>query len=224
MPKSPPINIAVRFLVLCKGRIPMPFKRAILNRIKPKQAASLICQSSVEPFSSLTQSMPMPLIAQVVRHLNPQVIRDDYMALPEEFHIDLTQELCSIHAFSTAADFTNFLSAAQLKVLFFALNSEANVVSILEHMKNLPLVGRGLRGCSTSYLSRLAEEAGQRQRMEAVAQVIGMLSMQRQAAICASLSPAALMQLLPQLLLLSNDRLSRYLPPKLLQVIAARSG
>ncbi|WP_339489063.1 hypothetical protein [Pseudomonas sp. EL_65y_Pfl2_R95] len=223
MSRSAPINIAVRLLMVCKGRVPLPFKRAIVERIRPKQAANLITQLSAEQFSSLAHSMPMPLIAQVVKYLKPQAIRDDYMDLPEEFHIELTQELCGISAFSTAADFANFLSAAQLKVLFFALNSEAYVVSILEHMENLPIAGQGLRGCSTDYLSRLAEEAGQRQQIQAVARVIGMLSMQRQADVCASLTPATLMQLVPQLLPLSNNQLSRYLPPKLLQVIATRA-
>ncbi|WP_417660833.1 hypothetical protein [Pseudomonas sp.] len=157
MPGSAQINVAVRLLMACKGRIPLPFKQAILGRIRPKQAAGLITQLSTEQFTRLAQSMPMPLIAQVVRYLQPQAIRDDYMDLPEEFHIELTQELCSIHAFSTAADFANFLSAAQLKVLFFALNNEGYVVSILEHMENLPVAGQGLRGCSTDFLARLAE-------------------------------------------------------------------
>ncbi|MFI8482281.1 hypothetical protein ACIGCM_17075 [Pseudomonas sp. NPDC078700] len=223
MPRSAPINLAVRLLMVFKGRVPLPFKRAVLGRIRPKQAAQVITQLSAEQFTRLAQTMPMPLIAQVVRYLQPQAIRNDYMSLPEAFHIELTQELCSISAFSTAADFANFLSAAQLKVLFFSLNSEAYVVSILEHMENLPIAGQGLRGCSTDYLSRLVEEAAKGQRMEAVARVIGMLSMQRQADVCANLLPAALMQLLPQLLPLSDNHLSRYLPPKLLEVIAARS-
>lgn len=224
MPGSAQINVAVRLLMACKGRIPLPFKQAILGRIRPKQAAGLITQLSTEQFTRLAQSMPMPLIAQVVRYLQPQAIRDDYMDLPEEFHIELSQELCSINAFSTAADFANFLSAAQLKVLFFALNNEGYVVSILEHMENLPVAGQGLRGCSTDFLARLAEEAAQRRHMEAVVRVIGMLSMQRQASVCARLSPLALMQLLPKLLPLSNNQLSPYLPPKLVEVIAARSA
>lgn len=219
MPLSAQLSLPVRLLMSCSGKTPLVLKRALLLRICPKQAAHIIVDLAPDEFRDLTLTMPLSRVAKVAMHVNPHCVHSVYMSLPDAFHLRLTRELCLQRAYAKAAGFADFLSAMQLKVLFFALNDVAFVVQIIRHMENLRGAARSLRNCSTGYLCRLTEEAAAKQNVAAMARVLGLLSMQRQADVCANLTPATLMLLLPQLLPLNSHALSQHLPPQLITVL-----
>ncbi|NRH27591.1 hypothetical protein [Pseudomonas sp. MS19] len=212
-------SLAVRLLTAKQGKTPLMFKRVLLRSMSTRQAASVVAQLSVDAFREIALYESVERVARLAAHLDPETVRNAYLNMPDSFHLKLTRELCSKQEFSAAAGFADLLTGMQLKVLFFAINSVSHVVQVIKHMKNEFLVVESIRNCSTSYLRQLTEEAVKLGDVDDSAHLLGMLPMQRQVDVCAKLSPAILIPLMPQLLPINDHELSRHLPPKLMDAL-----
>jgi hypothetical protein len=168
----------------------------------------------------LILELPIDFLARVTTHLDPQMILQTYLALPDEVHLQVARQLCAIGAFATAARYAECLSAKQVKVLIYGITTPTTVLQIARHIVDIDLIVQSLRSFSTGYLCRLTEAAAADDNVAISARVLSGLALPRQADVCAHLDPALLHELLP-LLLEANDGLRELLPERLQ---AARSG
>jgi len=130
----------------------------------------------------------------------------------------VARQLCADGEFATAARYAECLSAKQIKVLIYGINDVDHVLQIARHIVDMPLISESLRSFSTGYLRKLTEAAAVDRNLPVAAQVLGGLSLTRQADVCAGLQPPTLRMLLPLLLLISGDGLRKQLPESVLQV------
>lgn len=166
----------------------------------------------------LIMAMPIEFAAAVTVHLDPRLILDTYLSLPDSLHLEVARQLCADGAFATAARYAECLSAKQIKVLIYGINDVDHVLQIARHIVDMPLISESLRSFSTGYLCKLTEAAVADRNLPVAAQVLGGLSLARQADVCAGLQPSTLRQLLPLLLLISGEGLRKQLPEAVLEL------
>ncbi|CAD5107149.1 hypothetical protein [Zestomonas carbonaria] len=219
MNELPELSIGQRLLLATQGVTPLALKVPVILQLGPRRVAELAPHLPAERLRELILALPIDFLAQATVHLDPRLILDAYLSLPDSLHLDVARQLCEDRQFATAARYAECLSAQQVKVLIFGLNSPGNVVRIARHIVDLELIVQSLRSFSTGYLCKLTEAADEDDNVQLSARVLGGLPLPRQADICAHLAPATRERLLP-LLLKANGEL-RDLLPEHLQVAPA---
>lgn len=218
MTKAPSLSMAQRLLLASQSMAPVAVKAALVQKLGPEQAAQLSPHMPPAQLRELILELPIDFLARVTTHLDPQLILQTYLALPDEVHLQVARQLCVIGAFATAARYAECLSAKQVKVLIYGINDADHVLQIARHIVDIDLIVQSLRSFSTGYLCRLTEAAAADDNVAISACVLSGLALPRQADVCAHLEPALLHELLP-LLLEANDGLRELLPERLQAVL-----
>uniref|UniRef100_A4Y0Z2 Uncharacterized protein n=1 Tax=Ectopseudomonas mendocina (strain ymp) TaxID=399739 RepID=A4Y0Z2_ECTM1 len=219
MAKAPSLSMAQRLLLASQSMAPVAVKAALVQRLGAEQAAQLSPHMAPAQLRELILELPIAFLAQVTTHLDPRLILDTYLALPDELHLQVARRLCVIGAFATAARYAECLSPRQVKVLIYGINDADHVLQIARHIVDIELIVRSLRSFSTGYLCRLTEAAAADCNVAIAARVLAGLALPRQADVCAHLAPAVLRELLP-LLLEANQALRELLPERLQDALA----
>ncbi|SFP06052.1 hypothetical protein SAMN05216601_10527 [Ectopseudomonas composti] len=214
MTKAPSLSMAQRLLLASQSMAPVAVKAALVQKLGPEQTAQLSPHMPPAQLRELILELPIDFLARVTTHLDPQLILQTYLALPDEVHLQVARQLCVIGAFATAARYAECLSAKQVKVLIYGINDADHVLQIARHIVDIDLIVQSLRSFSTGYLCRLTEAAAADDNVAISARVLSGLALPRQADVCAHLDPALLHELLP-LLLEANDGLRELLPERL---------
>lgn len=222
MPKPVNLSIGLRILLASQGIAPLAVKLSLVQQLGPERAALLAPHLPAEQLGELIQGLPVPFVAQVVTHLDPRLVLETYLSLPDSLHLEVARQLCVDGAFATAACYAECLSPKQIKVLIFGIHDVDHVLQIARYIVDMPLISESLRSFSTGYLCKLTEAAAADRNLPVAAQVLGGLSLTRQADVCAGLEPATLRKLLPMLLLISGEGLREQLPEAVLQLFEAQ--
>ncbi|HUE91651.1 hypothetical protein [Pseudomonas sp.] len=224
MPKPANLSVGLRILLASQGIAPLAVKLSLVQQLGPERAALLAPHLPAEQLRELIQGLPVPFVAKVVTHLDPQLVLETYFSLPDTLHLEVARQLCVDGAFATAACYAECLSPKQIKVLIFGIHDVDHVLQIARHIVDMPLISESLRSFSTGYLCKLAEAAAADRNLPVAAQVLGGMSLARQADVCAGLQPTTLRKLLPMLLLISGEGLRKQLPEAVLQSFEAQLG
>jgi hypothetical protein len=222
MAKPVSLSVGLRLLLASQGMAPLAVKLSLVQQLGPKRAALLAPHLPAERLRELIQGLPVPFVAKVVTHLDPLLVLETYLSLPDTLHLEVARQLCVDGAFATAARYAECLSPKQIKVLIFGIHDVDHVLQIARHIVDMPLISESLRSFSTGYLCKLTEAAAADRNLPVAAQVLGGLSLVRQADVCAGLEPATLHKLLPMLLLISGEGLREQLPEAVLQLFEAQ--
>jgi hypothetical protein len=199
---------------------PLAVKLGLIQQLGAEKAALLAPHMPPSQLRELIMALPIEFVAAVVTHLDPRLILDTYLSLPDSLHLEVARQLCADGAFATAARYAECLAPKQIKVLIYGINDVDHVLQIARYIVDMPLISESLRSFSTGYLRKLTEAARIDGNVAVSAQVLSGLSLVRQADICAGLQPATLHQLLPLLLLISGEALREQLPEAVLQLFA----
>ncbi|RJG14350.1 hypothetical protein D3879_05825 [Pseudomonas cavernicola] len=216
MAKLPSLNVGLRLLLASQGLAPLAVKVPLVVQLGPLRAAQMAPHMPPAQLRELIMALPIEFAAKTTTHLDPRLILEAYLSLPDSLHLDVARQLCIDRAFATAARYAECLSAPQLKVLIFGLNSPENVLQIARHIQDMELIVQSLRSFSSGYLCKLTEAAADDDNIAVSVRVIGGLPLQRQADVCAGLRPATLIVLLLELLRVSDQALREYLPERVL--------
>lgn len=218
MPKPASLSVGLRLLLASQAMAPLSVKLGLVQQLGAEKAALLAPHMPPGQLRELIMAMPIEFAAAVTVHLDPRLILDTYLSLPDSLHLEVARQLCADGAFATAARYAECLSAKQIKVLIFGINDVDHVLQIARHIVDMPLISESLRSFSTGYLCKLTEAAVTDRNLPVAAQVLGGLSLARQADVCAGLQPGTLRQLLPLLLLISGEGLRKQLPEAVLEL------
>ena len=222
MPKPANLSVGLRLLLASQAMAPLAVKLSLVQQLGPEKAALLAPHMPPGQLRELILAMPVAFAAQVTRHLDPRLILDTYLSLPDSLHLEVARQLCADGAFATAARYAECLSAKQIRVLIYGINDARHVLQIARHIVDMPLISDSLRSFSTGYLCKLTEAAAADRNLTVAAQVLGGLPLARQADVCAGLQPSTLRHLLPLLLLVSGEGLRQQLPEAVLQAFEAQ--
>ncbi|WAC46242.1 hypothetical protein OU997_08810 [Pseudomonas sp. SL4(2022)] len=218
MPKPASLSVGLRLLLASQAMAPLSVKLGLVQQLGAEKAALLAPHMPPGQLRELIMAMPIEFAAAVTVHLDPRLILDTYLSLPDSLHLEVARQLCADGAFATAARYAECLSAKQIKVLIYGINDVDHVLQIARHIVDMPLISESLRSFSTGYLCKLTEAAVADRNLPVAAQVLGGLSLVRQADVCAGLQPSTLRQLLPLLLLISGEGLRKQLPEAVLEL------
>jgi hypothetical protein len=218
MPKPASLSVGLRLLLASQAMAPLSVKLGLVQQLGAEKAALLAPHMPSGQLRELIMAMPIEFAAAVTVHLDPRLILDTYLSLPDSLHLEVARQLCADGAFATAARYAECLSAKQIKVLIYGINDVDHVLQIARHIVDMPLISESLRSFSTGYLCKLTEAAVADRNLPVAAQVLGGLSLARQADVCAGLQPSTLRQLLPLLLLISGEGLRKQLPEAVLEL------
>lgn len=218
MRKPASLSVGLRLLLASQAMAPLSVKLGLVQQLGAEKAALLAPHMPPGQLRELIMVMPIEFAAAVTTHLDPRLILDTYLSLPDSLHLEVARQLCADGAFATAALYAECLSAKQIKVLIYGINDVDHVLQIARHIVDMPLISESLRSFSTGYLCKLTEAAVVDRNLPVAAQVLGGLSLARQADVCGGLQPATLRKLLPLLLLISGEGLRQQLPEAVLQV------
>ena len=218
MPKPASLSVGLRLLLASQAMAPLSVKLGLVQQLGAEKAALLAPPMPPGQLRELIMAMPIEFAAAVTVHLDPRLILDTYLSLPDSLHLEVARQLCADGAFATAARYAECLSAKQIKVLIYGINDVDHVLQIARHIVDMPLISESLRSFSTGYLCKLTEAAVADRNLPVAAQVLGGLSLARQADVCAGLQPSTLRQLLPLLLLISGEGLRKQLPEAVLEL------
>ena len=218
MPKPASLSVGLRLLLASQAMAPISVKLGLVQQLGAEKAALLAPHMPPGQLRELIMAMPIEFAAAVTVHLDPRLILDTYLSLPDSLHLEVARQLCADGAFATAARYAECLSAKQIKVLIYGINDVDHVLQIARHIVDMPLISESLRSFSTGYLCKLTEAAVADRNLPVAAQVLGGLSLARQADVCAGLQPSTLRQLLPLLLLISGEGLRKQLPEAVLEL------
>jgi hypothetical protein len=218
MPKPASLSVGLRLLLASQAMAPLSVKLGLVQQLGAEKAALLAPHMPPGQLRELIMAMPIEFAAAVTAHLDPRLILDTYLSLPDSLHLEVARQLCADGAFATAARYAECLSAKQIKVLIYGINDVDHVLQIARHIVDMPLISESLRSFSTGYLCKLTEAAVADRNLPVAAQVLGGLSLARQADVCAGLQPSTLRQLLPLLLLISGEGLRKQLPEAVLEL------
>lgn len=218
MPKPASLSVGLRLLLASQAMAPLSVKLGLVQQLGAEKAALLAPHMPHGQLRELIMAMPIEFAAAVTVHLDPRLILDTYLSLPDSLHLEVARQLCADGAFATAARYAECLSAKQIKVLIYGINDVDHVLQIARHIVDMPLISESLRSFSTGYLCKLTEAAVTDRNLPVAAQVLGGLSLARQADVCAGLQPSTLRQLLPLLLLISGEGLRKQLPEAVLEL------
>lgn len=218
MPKPASLSVGLRLLLASQAMAPLSVKLGLVQQLGAEKAALLAPHMPPGQLRELIMAMPIEFAAAVTVHLDPRLILDTYLSLPDSLHLEVARQLCADGAFATAARYAECLSAKQIKVLIYGINDVDHVLQIARHIVDMPLISESLRSFSTGYLCKLTEAAVTDRNLPVAAQVLGGLSLARQADVCAGLQPSTLRQLLPLLLLISGEGLRKQLPEAVLEL------
>jgi len=218
MPKPASLSVGLRLLLASQAMAPLSVKLGLVQQLGAEKAALLAPHMPPGQLRELIMAMPIEFAAAVTVHLDPRLILDTYLSLPDSLHLEVARQLCTDGAFATAARYAECLSAKQIKVLIYGINDVDHVLQIARHIVDMPLISESLRSFSTGYLCKLTEAAVADRNLPVAAQVLGGLSLARQADVCAGLQPSTLRQLLPLLLLISGEGLRKQLPEAVLEL------
>lgn len=218
MPKPASLSVGLRLLLASQAMAPLSVKLGLVQQLGAEKAALLAPHMPPGQLRELIMAMPIEFAAAVTVHLDPRLILDTYLSLPDSLHLEVARQLCADGAFATAARYAECLSAKQIKVLIYGINDVDHVLQIARHIVDMPLISESLRSFSTGYLCKLTEAAVADRNLPVAAQVLGGLSLARQADVCAGLQPSTLRQLLPLLLLISGEGLRKQLPEAVLEL------
>lgn len=218
MRKPASLSVGLRLLLASQAMAPLSVKLGLVQQLGAEKAALLAPHMPPGQLRELIMAMPIEFAAKVTTYLDPRLILDAYLSLPDSLHLEVARRLCADGAFATAALYAECLSAKQIKVLIYGINDVDHVLQIARHIVDMPLISESLRSFSTGYLCKLTEAAVADRNLPVAAQVLSGLSLMRQADVCAGLQPATLRKLLPSLLLISGDGLRQQLPEAVLKV------
>ena len=218
MPKPASLSVGLRLLLASQAMAPLSVKLGLVQQLGAEKAALLAPHMPPGQLRELIMAMPIEFAAAVTVHLDPRLILDTYLSLPDSLHLEVARQLCADGAFATAARYAECLSAKQIKVLIYGINDVDHVLQIARHIVDMPLISESLRSFSTGYLCKLTEAAVADRNLPVAAQVLGGLSLARQADVCAGLQPSTLRQLLPLLLLISGEGLRKQVPEAVLEL------
>ncbi len=218
MPKPASLSVGLRLLLASQAMAPLSVKLGLVQQLGAEKAALLAPHMPPGQLRELIMAMPIEFAAAVTVHLDPRLILDTYLSLPDSLHLEVARQLCADGAFATAARYAECLSGKQIKVLIYGINDVDHVLQIARHIVDMPLISESLRSFSTGYLCKLTEAAVADRNLPVAAQVLGGLSLARQADVCAGLQPSTLRQLLPLLLLISGEGLRKQLPEAVLEL------
>lgn len=218
MHKPASLSVGLRLLLASQAMAPLSVKLGLVQQLGAAKAALLAPHMPPAQLRELIMVMPVEFAAAVTTHLDPRLILETYLSLPDSLHLSVARQLCADGEFATAARYAECLSAKQIKVLIYGINDVDHVLQIARHIVDMPLISESLRSFSTGYLRKLTEAAAVDRNLPVAAQVLGGLSLTRQADVCAGLQPPTLRMLLPLLLLISGDGLRKQLPESVLQV------
>jgi hypothetical protein len=218
MPKPASLSVGLRLLLASQAMAPLSVKLGLVQQLGAEKAALLAPHMPPGQLRELIMAMPIEFAAAVTVHLDPRLILDTCLSLPDSLHLEVARQLCADGAFATAARYAECLSAKQIKVLIYGINDVDHVLQIARHIVDMPLISESLRSFSTGYLCKLTEAAVTDRNLPVAAQVLGGLSLARQADVCAGLQPSTLRQLLPLLLLISGEGLRKQLPEAVLEL------
>ncbi|AYC34927.1 hypothetical protein D3880_22265 [Pseudomonas cavernae] len=224
MAKQPILSLGQRLLLASQGLAPLAVKVPVVLQLGPQRVAQMAPHMPAEQLRELIIALPIDFLAQATVHLDPRLILEAYLSLPDSLHLEVARQLCDDRQFATAARYAECLSAKQLKVLIFGLNSPENVLQIARHIQDMDLIVQALRTFSSGYLCKLTEAALADGNGAVVVRVLGGLPLARQADVCANLHPNALQGLLLELLAAGDQGLREYLPVRLLRVIEQSTG
>lgn len=216
MPKPASLSVGLRLLLASQGMAPLAVKLSLVQQLGPQKAAQLAPHMPSAQLRELILAMPIAFAAQVTTHLDPRLILDTYLSLPDSLHLEVARQLCADGAFATAARYAECLSAKQIKVLIFGINDAEHVLQIARHIVDLALISESLRTFSTGYLVKLAEAAAADHNLQVAARVLSGLPLARQADVCVHLGVTTRQGLLPLLLESGADALRALLPESLL--------
>ncbi|MCY1282985.1 hypothetical protein D9M68_375360 [compost metagenome] len=216
---KPELSLGQRLLLATQGVAPLALKIPVILQLGPRRVAELAPHLAAEPLRELILALPIDFLAQATVHLDPRRILAAYLSLPDSLHLDVARQLCADRQFATAARYAECLSAKQVKVLIFGLNSPANVVQIARHIQDMDLIVQALRTFSSGYLARLTEAALADANPGVAVRVLSGLPLQRQADVCAELRAGSLQALLPALLAASGAGLAELLPERVLGLV-----
>jgi hypothetical protein len=222
MPKPASLSVGLRLLLASQGMAPLAVKLSLVQQLGPEKAALLAPHMPAGKLRELILGLPVTFVARVVTRLDPRLVLEAYLSLPDSLHLEVARQLCADGAFATAACYAECLSAKQIKVLIFGIHDVDHVLQIARHIVDMPLISESLRSFSTGYLCKLTEAAAVDRNLPVAAQVLGGLSLARQADVCAGLQPATLRNLLPMLLLISGEGLREQLQEAVLQAYEAQ--
>ncbi len=217
MPKLPSLSVGLRLLLASQAMAPLAVKVGMVQQLGAQKAAQLAPHMPSGQLRELIMAMPIEFAAEVTVHLDPRLILDAYLSLPDSLHLEVARQLCVIGEFATAARYAECLSAKQIKLLIYGINDVQHVLQIARHIVNLALISASVHSFSTGYLCRLTEAALADRNLPVSAQVLSGLSLARQADVCAGLQPETLRQLLPMLLLISGEGLREQLSEVVLE-------
>ncbi|MFP6847637.1 MAG: hypothetical protein VCA57_02960 [Pseudomonas sp.] len=220
MPKPANLSVGLRLLLASQAMAPLAVKLGLIQQLGAEKAALLAPHMPPGQLRELIMAMPIEFVAAVVTHLDPRLILDTYLSLPDSLHLEVARQLCADGAFATAARYAECLAPKQIKVLIYGINDVDHVLQIARYIVDMPLISESLRSFSTGYLRKLTEAARIDGNVAVSAQVLSGLSLVRQADVCAGLQPATLRQLLPMLLLISGEALREQLPEAVLRLFA----
>ncbi|MBM7063404.1 hypothetical protein JQX08_22010 [Pseudomonas sp. UL073] len=210
MAKKPDLSIAMRLLLAAQGAAPLALKVPVVLQLGPQRAAQLAPHMAAAQLRELIVALPIEFLAQAVVHLDPRRILEAYLSLPDSLHLEVARQLCVDREFATAARYAECLSAKQVKVLIFGLNSPENVLQIARHIRDMDLIVQALRTFSSGYLGKLTEAAIADGNPAVAVRVLSGLPLQRQADVCEELRNTTLKLLYPELLRASNNALGTH--------------
>lgn len=215
MAELPRLGAGLRLLLASQGVAPMALKVPLLQRLGPQRAARMAGHMAPDDLYEMIVNLPVDFLAEVTTHLDPCLILDTYLRLPETLHLDVARELLARGYHATAARYCECFPPVKVKMLLFGLNDPDGVLQIARHIQNMDLIVDALRSVSVGYLCTLTEAAVRSGNVAISVRVLGGLPAQRQADVCAHLPPATLKRLLPPLLKASGEALRVLLPERL---------
>ncbi|UVE17779.1 hypothetical protein NVV93_19855 [Pseudomonas sp. LS44] len=218
MAKLPELPIGLRLLLASQRLVPLAVKLPVVLQLGPQRVAQLAPHVPDAQLHELILALPVDFLAQATTHLDPQLILATYLNLPGSLHLDVARQLCEDRAFSTAARYAECLSAKQLKLLIFGINSPENVLQIARHIQRMDLIVQALRTFSSRYLGLLTEAALADDNIAVAVQVLSGLPLPRQAEVCATLPSTTLLELMPKLMA-ASPHLRDYLPERMFELV-----
>ena len=115
MPKPASLSVGLRLLLASQAMAPLSVKLGLVQQLGAEKAALLAPHMPPGQLRELIMAMPIEFAAAVTVHLDPRLILDTYLSLPDSLHLEVARQLCADGAFATAARYAECLSAKQIK-------------------------------------------------------------------------------------------------------------
>jgi len=101
MHKPASLSVGLRLLLASQAMAPLSVKLGLVQQLGAAKAALLAPHMPPAQLRELIMVMPVEFAAAVTTHLDPRLILETYLSLPDSLHLSVARQLCADGEFAT---------------------------------------------------------------------------------------------------------------------------